>query len=262
MSNEIQNRSHSCPSNDSQCNTEASTPHDRHSRVTLNNSIVYASYDSRNSSEASDLISCEKSITPRKGEVSKPDKKRWNELNIEFSELNKDSWLEFSCGKSAPEKYATDLSGCLISFLQSKPEFTKKVNEFFKHKKTTKETPLEEATEVKKKLAKKAKSPNATESDRVRADQAVRNHNDLLKLKNQKDKERKAMEENKAYVRNFWKTAKDITNGTFGQPTKTPTYDKSTADKHYRETYEKKQKLTLKNWIGFLSLNHLKLNTI
>ena len=157
--------------------------------------------------------------------------------------MNKESWIQFSHGKSAPEQYATDLSECLISFLQSKPEFKKKVNEFFRHKKTTKATPLEDAAEVKKKLLKKVKSPNATESDRARADQAVRNHNELLKLKIQKDKEQTAMEENKAYVRNFWKTAKDITNGTFGQPTKTPTFDKSTADKHYSETYEKETEI-------------------
>ena len=79
----------------------------------------------------------------------------------------------------------------LISFLQSKPEFTKKVTEFYKHKKTTNATALEEATEEKKKLLKLAKSPNATEDDRARADQAVRNHNTLLKLKIQKDKEHK-----------------------------------------------------------------------
>ena len=116
----------------------------------------------------------------------------------------------------------------LISFLQSKPEFTKKVTEFYKHKKTTKATALEEATEEK----------NATEDDRAKADQAVRNHNTLLKLKIQKDKEHKKKAENKAYSKNFWKTAKEITNGTFGEAAKTPTYDKSKGDKHYKETYE------------------------
>ena len=48
----------------------------------------------------------------------------------------------------------------------------------------------------------------------------------------------KEREVNKAYIRNFWKTAKDVTNGTFGQAEKTPTYNKSTADKHYSKTYE------------------------
>jgi hypothetical protein len=131
----------------------------------------------------------------------------------------------------------------LISFLHSKPEFEKKVKEFFKHKKTTKVTPLEEAAEVKKNLIKQAKSPNATEDDRAKADQAVRNHNNLLKLKTEMDKERTAREVNKAYVRNFWKTAKDVTNGTFGKPTETPTFDKNTADTHYKETYEKQTKI-------------------
>ena len=42
----------------------------------------------------------------------------------------------------------------------------------------------------------------------------------------------------KAYKNNFWKAAKDITNGTFNQPKITPTFDKEMADKFYKDKYE------------------------
>ena len=221
-----------CPSNDNQCTTEARTPHDSPTCEDLYSPNICPSNDSSSNTEEYGQLPCEKSTNTRQGDISKSDKQRWSILISEFCEINKDAWLEFSHNKSTPEQFATDLSGMLISFLQSKPEFTKKVTEFYKHKKTTKVTTLEEATEEKKKLLKLAKSPNATEDDRARADQAVRNHNSLLKLKIQKDKEHKETAENKAYIRNFWKTAKDITNGTFDEATKTPTYDK----KHRRQT--------------------------
>ena len=47
-----------------------------------------------------------------------------------------------------------------------------------------------------------------------------------------------AREQDKWYRQNFWKTARDVTNGTFGDAQSTPTYDKSIADEFYKSRYE------------------------
>ena len=44
--------------------------------------------------------------------------------------------------------------------------------------------------------------------------------------------------QDKLYRKDFWKTAKDITNGTFGNPEPAPSFDKDTADQHYKTQYE------------------------
>ena len=146
--------------------------------------MMCTSYDSQDIPEASIQITPAQST----GEVNtygKPDKKKWNEFDCEFSEINKEAWTRFTHGITTPEQFATDLTGMLTSFLHSKPEFTKKVKEFFKHKEATKPTPLEQAKEAKKATLKKAKSPDATEDDRAKAGQAIRNHEYLLKMKSE-----------------------------------------------------------------------------
>ena len=47
-----------------------------------------------------------------------------------------------------------------------------------------------------------------------------------------------AREEEKAYRKTFWKTAKEMTNGTFGQPESAPVFSKEMAEKFYKEKYE------------------------
>ena len=61
----------------------------------------------------------------------------------------------------------------------------------------------------------------------------------MLKLHKEKIMSALAREEDKSYRKNFWKTAKDVTNGTFGDPESTPTFDKAMADQFYKEQYEK-----------------------
>ena len=95
-----------CPSNDSQYNTEARTPHDIQVCEDPYSPNFCLSNDSQYNAEASAKFTCDKSSTAREGGIGKPDKQRWSELNSEFSEINKDSWEEFSHGKSKPEQFA------------------------------------------------------------------------------------------------------------------------------------------------------------
>ena len=64
--------------------------------------------------------------------------------------MNEEAWSEFAKGKITPEQLDTNFNASLASYLESKPEFRKKVNSYFKHKPIVGKTPLEEAKELKK----------------------------------------------------------------------------------------------------------------
>ena len=126
------------------------------------------------------------------------DKHKWNQYNNEVRDITENSWKELTQGKTTPEQFATDFNAMLASFLISKPEFQKEVHTYFKHKPPSGKSPLEEAKEIKKKLIKKAKSPEATEEDRGQASQAIRNYDYQLKLEGLRQKEKRTREETKA----------------------------------------------------------------
>ena len=91
---------------------------------------------------------------------------------------------------------------------------------------------------MKKTLIKNAKKADASHNDRAEAAEAIRNYDYHLKLHKLKEQEKREKEEDKAYKRNFFKFAKEITNGSFGQEAVTPTFTKSTADSYYKQKYE------------------------
>ena len=57
----------------------------------------------------------------------------------------------------------------------------------------------------------------------------------MLKVHKEKKEASLVREQDKGYRKDFWKTAKDVTNGTFES---SPTYNKATADKFYKDQYE------------------------
>ena len=165
-------------------------------------------------------------------------KETWKMYDSEFNNSNLDSWTKLKKGEITVDKFIDKLNTDLASFLESKEEFQYEVKEFFKHK-APKNNPLEEMKKEKIKLNKKAKAPNATPEDRSEASKAVRLYNHLLKLAKEKASVKLAKREEKEYKRNFWKTAKSVTNGTFEKEESAPTFDKTTGDKFYKERYEK-----------------------
>ena len=70
---------------------------------------------------------------------------------------------------------------------------------------------------MKIELNKKVKQPNASAEDRSNANQAVRMYNYFMKLEREKKSVNKAKKEENEYKTNLWKTAKSVTNGTFGK---------------------------------------------
>ena len=166
------------------------------------------------------------------------EKETWKKYDVEFSDLNEETWSKLRKGELSANEYIEQLNTALASFLESKEEFQQEVKEFFKHK-TSKSNPLEEMKKKKIELNKKAKTPNATAEDRSNASQAIRTYNHMQKISKEKEHVKLAKKEEKEYRNNFWKTAKDVTNGSFGREESTPTFDKATADKFYKERYEK-----------------------
>ena len=97
------------------------------------------------------------------------------------------------------------------------------VKEYFKHKQlSTKD--LDEAKLIKKKLEKQSRDANSSEIDKSIACQALRHHNFLVKEQRTKLEAREIKEQEKAYKNNFYKFAKEITNGTYGKAPVEPTF--------------------------------------
>ena len=173
------------------------------------------------------------------------DKEAWEKYDKEFSDINKVSWECLRKGKMTPEQFVSDLNGSLASFLESKTEFQKESKQFFEHKPRSRET-VETMRKLKIELNKKSKRPGATEEDKIKAKESIRTYSHLLKINKEKEKFSLEKKEEKMYRTNFWKTAKDVTNGIFGELESAPTFDKATAEKYYKDKYESPVKVDLK----------------
>ena len=121
--------------------------------------------------------------------VPKIDKTLWARYDQEFSNEIYSSWKSFTKGETSPAQFATDYNSMLASFLESKIEFQEESKEYFKHNSPSKDN-LENAKKLKNHLRKQAKKKDATNEDRARANQALRNYNYILKLQKLKDEAR------------------------------------------------------------------------
>ena len=164
-------------------------------------------------------------------------KEAWEEINEEFSHINQASWDKLRSKEENPDVFIANLNTTLATFLQSKPEFQHEVKQFYKHAKSNKDT-LEGLRQKKNQLNKKAKHTDSTDEDKIEALETLRLYNHMLKLDKERDLAKKIKDEEKSYHKDFWKTAKCVTEGTFGKPTPGPTFEKSTADKYYKDKYE------------------------
>ena len=182
----------------------------------------------------------------------KLDKDEWDALNKEFCDINKSSWSALRNCELTPEQYVSDLNGMLASFLLSKKEFNEKTKQFFKHAKSSDN--IEDARVLKIELNKEAKKKTATTEVKVKAKEAIRFHSHLLKINKEKEKAARANSELRSYKTNFWKTAKLVTNGVFGEEESAPTFGKDTADQWYKEQYESAPEINLDDLSWFPSI--------
>ena len=184
----------------------------------------------------------------------KLEKEDWQKYNSEFRDINQKSWRSLKKGTTTPEQYITDLNAMLASYLESKPEFQEKNKTFFKHNPPSNKV-LEEARKEKIAYNKKAKENGATPEDKAKAKESIRTHSYLSKLNKAKAELSKAKEEDKAYKKNFWTTAKDVSNGTFGKPRSAPTFSETTANTFYKNQYEKPIDIDLERLSWFPNVN-------
>ena len=177
-------------------------------------------------------------------------KEAWEEIDTEFTNLNKESWNKFRTRKEEPEDFIKDLNTTLAEFLQTKPEFQHETKEFFK-KCDKKSDNIEDMRKKKNILNKKAKERDATDEDKQKACEAVRMYNYMSKLQKERDLTKIDQDQEKAYRKDFWTTARDVTNGTYGKQKSKPTLIKCTADLHYKDKYEKEVPIDLEGLSWF-----------
>ena len=178
------------------------------------------------------------------------DNETWLKYDKEFENSNQDSWNNFKTGKVTPEQFVSDINSALESFLITKKDFQKESKDFFEHT-PQKENQVEKMRKIKIDLNKKAKLANATKDDIAQAKEAVRAYSHILKVNKEKEKLSLQRQEEKAYTKNFWKTAKDITNGNFGEKDPVPTFSKAEANKFYKEKYEERVTIDLSDLSWF-----------
>ena len=190
-----------------------------------------------------------KNVKPKSSLTRNPptlEKNTWEKYDREYRDMSQNSWDCLRKGLITPEQFVTDLNGTLASFLESKEEFIKDHKEFFKHNPKGPD-PLEEVRKLKIELNKKAKLANSTEQDRINAKESIRMHSHMLKISKERHEATQAREEDKAFRKDFWKTAKKVSNGTFGEPPSKPTFDKATANQFYKEKYEKPTNINIED---------------
>ena len=121
-------------------------------------------------------------------------------------------------------------------FLSSKQEFAMKRNGqagYIEHASNT----LKKARSVKNALRKKAFGSNATDEDRKAFRLAVKAHNYLKRMDDNKRKSRTSRHHEKQYHKNFWKFSKQCVNGNIGQSNVSPTFDANLANQYFPQKY-------------------------
>ena len=134
--------------------------------------------------------------------------------------------------KQAAELFTTELA----KFIESKSELQHEVKEYFKHKPISTKN-IDEAKVIKNKLEKISKNHAESDTKKSLSCKALRNHNYLVKEQRVKSEAREIRDQEKAYQNNFFKFAKEITNGTFGKKPLEPTFSCDEANKFYKEKY-------------------------
>ena len=135
-----------------------------------------------------------------------------------------------------PDEAAILFNSMLTSFLETKPNLVKEVKTFYKHKPESMKD-LEDAKQLKICLEKKARQKNATVEDKSLACQALRHYDYLLKERQSKEESKEKVKQEKDYKTNFFKFAKEVTTGTYGQAPIAPSFSRDAANEFYKKRY-------------------------
>ena len=177
-------------------------------------------------------------------DMDEDEKAKWTKFDFEFAKLYMPVQEKLSKTEVEPAEAATQFNQMLTEFLRSKPGVIKEVKTYFKHKPESTKS-LDEAKKLKNYPRKKAKEPQANKEDKSNACEALRYYNIMLKKHNEKQETKQIEGQEKAYKRNFYKFAKEITNGTYDKPPVVPTFSKEEANEHYTTKYSKESYIDL-----------------
>ena len=249
--------------NNSICDTIGTHSDDTTSASSKNSSTYISHHNQDTPSDTLYMTPREKSDKPFSTRITRNppslSKEAWADIDTEFMHINQELWDRYRTKTEEPEQFIADLNLNLAEFLKSKSEFQHDVKEFYKHSKPGNDD-LEEIKKKKNMLNKKARQKDASEDDKLAACEINRMYNYLLKLQKEKDKSKLTISQEKAYRKDFWKTAKDITNDTFGDPSPGPTFTKDTANSHYKNKYEKEVPINFDDLSWFPKVEAPKVN--
>ena len=181
----------------------------------------------------------------------------WKDYDTEFAQLLIPLHDKLTNNEIKPDEAATMFNNMLTKFLETKPTLVKEVKSFYKHKPTSMKK-LEDAKKLKILLEKKARQKDATDEDKSLACQALRHYDYLLKEQKTTDEAKEKIKQEKDFRTNFYKFAKDVTNGTYGQPPVEPTFSCEEANNFYKNRYS--TEVTIKynelNWFPEVPTPH------
>ena len=182
----------------------------------------------------------------------------WSNYNKELSVLLQPIHHALSTDLITPAVAGDQIGLTIQEFLKSKPEFLedKKSSKFIKHDSKT----LEKAKSAKnllRKAARKSNDPN----ERRQFYQAIRTHNFLKKLQDEKDKHKSGKYQEKLFREDFFGFSKSVCNGSFGESQPSPSFDKTSADNFYRSRYSQQTPVDVSGLSWFPKINQRKFTT-
>ena len=191
-------------------------------------------------------IVCDKPLTD--------EKTTWVTYDNEMCFIIDSIEVQLNSGEISPAEAASLFNKRLTEFLESKPNLLHEVKTFYKHKPESMKD-INDARKLKTSLNKKAKQIGATKEDKSLACQAHRHYNFLLNEQKNKSESKEIIEQEKAYSKDFFKFAKETTNGTYGKPRISPSYSNSTANTYYKEKYTSQTHIDTTNLNWFPEVN-------
>ena len=174
----------------------------------------------------------------------------WTLYNHELNTLLGLLHYDIASESITPAEGGEQFIALVQDFLSSKQEFAMKRNGqagYIKHASNT----LKKARSVKNALRKKAFGSNATDENRKAFRQAVKAHNYLKRMDDNKRKSRTSRHHEKQYHKNFWKFSKQCVNGNIGQSNVSPTFDANLANQYFPQKYSTPNPIVIDNLSWF-----------
>ena len=176
----------------------------------------------------------------------------WNALNSELNDRLKPIHHNLSTDLISPDVAGDQIGYTIRDFLLSKPQFCedKKSSGFVNHTPSS----LRKVTSIKNELRKSARR-SEDPAERKKFYQALRAHSYLNKQTKKRNKQKTSSWQETLFHKNFHEFSKSVCNGSFGEESPSPTFDKQKADTFYQNRYAKSTPVNIEELHWFPDVN-------